>query len=129
MFHRGYTHYGLAGSFGAALFGGLLAVIGMAPFAVFMSELQILKAAANARAFWAMGFFLAGTCIVFVGALRHAMEAAWGESIVEPKAENAGWASRALIVGSLGALLLLGLWLPEPLSRAIERAAAVVRGG
>ena len=114
---------------GAGLFGSLLALIGVAPFAIFMSELQILKAAANARAFWAMGIFLAGTCIVFVGVLRHAIEAAWGESPVEPQAENAGRASQALVLGGLGILLLLGLWLPGPLSRALEQAAAVVRGG
>ena len=114
---------------GAGFFGGLLAVSGMAPFAVFMSELQILKTAADVRAFWVMGIFLAGTCIVFVGALKHAIEAAWGDAACEPVAEEAGYTSQALIIGLLGALLLLGLWLPAPLARALEQAAAVVRGG
>ncbi|MEI8189307.1 MAG: proton-conducting transporter membrane subunit [candidate division NC10 bacterium] len=113
---------------GAGLFGSLLAIIGVAPFAIFMSELQILKAAADARAFWAMAIFLAGTCIVFVGALRHAMEAAWGESPADPKEEEADRSSKALILGGLGVLLVLGLWLPGPLFRAIDQAAAIVRG-
>jgi len=42
-----------------------------------MSEFQILKAAADRSAFLVMAMFLAGAGIVFVGALRHAIAAAW----------------------------------------------------
>jgi hydrogenase-4 component F len=113
---------------GAALFGSLLILIGMAPFAVFMSELLVLKASVDARAFWPMAIFLAGTCIVFVGALRHALAAAWGQSDAQPRAQRVGLDGRALISGILAALLLLGLRLPGPLWRALDQAAAVVRG-
>ena len=113
---------------GGAFFASLLVIIGMAPFAVFMSELQVLRAAADAGAYWSMAVFLAGACIVFVGASRYAVEAAWGDSVVEPRDVPAGLASRTLISGALGALLLLGLWLPGPLRLALEQAAAVVGG-
>ena len=113
---------------GGALFASLLVLIGMAPFAVFMSELQMLRAAADARAYWSLALFLAGTCIVFVGASRHALEAAWGESSIEPLTPKVSLSSKTLIIGALAVLLALGLWLPGPLRLALEQAAAVVGG-
>ena len=44
----------------SASVGGLLALIGVAPFAIFMSEFQILRAAAADRAFVALALFLLG---------------------------------------------------------------------
>jgi hypothetical protein len=35
---------------------------------------------------------------------------------------------RMLVVLSLGALLVLGLWMPEPLRRVLADAAAIVGG-
>ena len=52
---------------GTGLLLSLLALIGVAPFAVFMSELQIIKAAADRGAITVLVLFLAGTGIVFVG--------------------------------------------------------------
>jgi hydrogenase-4 component F len=111
---------------GAGFFGGVLALIGMAPFAVFMSEFQILRAAAGGRAFSVLALFLLGVGIVFVGALRHAMTVAWGEEVYEPKPQFRGVADAVLVFGALGLLLLLGLWMPGPLQRALDAAASVL---
>ena len=113
---------------GIGFFDRVLALIGVAPFAIFMSEFQILWAAAGAHAFVALTLFLLGAGIVFVGALRHAMISAWGEEVCEPKLRPCGVADAALVFGALALLLLLGLWLPGPLRAALEQAALVVGG-
>jgi hydrogenase-4 component F len=111
---------------GVGFFGGVLALIGMAPLAIFMSEFQILRAAAAGQAFIVLALFLLGVGIVFVGALRNAMAVAWGEEVYEPKPQSRGAADAVLVFGALGLLLLLGLWMPGPLQRALDAAASVL---
>ena len=111
---------------GAGFFGGLLALIGVAPFAVFMSEFLILRAAVNARAYLALALFLLGSGVVFVGALRHAIVPAWGDPVSEPKPVRAGVAGTVMVFGGLGMLLVLGLWMPAPFRETLEAAARVL---
>ena len=113
---------------GTGFFGGILALIGVAPFAIFMSEFLILRAAVHEKAFLALALFLLGAGIVFVGALRHAIVPAWGDPVAEPKQERAGIAGAVLIFGGLGMLLVLGLWMPEAFRKTLEAAARVVGG-
>jgi hydrogenase-4 component F len=113
---------------GAGFCGGLLALIGAAPFAVFMSELAILRAAADARAHAVLILFLVGVGIVFVGALRHVISPAWGEEVAVPRPGADGAADMLLVGGGLLLLLVLGLWLPAPLLEILTRAARVAGG-
>jgi len=113
---------------GRALFGSLLAVIGVAPFAVFMSEFMVLRAAARSGAWWTMGVFLLGLGVVFIGVLRRAINMAWGEPAAAGRAEQAGAADRIIIVAALGALLVLGLWFPDALSGMLGQASTIVEG-
>ena len=113
---------------GRALFAALLAVVGVAPFAVFMSEFMILRAAARSGAWWTLGLFLAGVGMVFVGVLRRAIDMAWGAPASEPEPERAGPLDRVMIAAVMGALLLLGLWLPAPVSALLEQASHIVEG-
>ncbi len=114
---------------GRAFFLSMLALIGVAPFAIFMSEFQILKAAADRGAFVVMALFLGGAAIVFVAALQHAIKTAWDSPVMQPAPERADLAERALVVVPLAALLVLGLWMPGCLRDALEQAAGVIRGG
>jgi hydrogenase-4 component F len=113
---------------GKGLFGSLLVLIGVAPFAIFMSELLILRAAAKSGSYWTIGLFLAGAGIVFVGALQHAINIAWGEPIITPKKEHASGVDKMLVAASLAALLVLGLWIPDVLTRMLTDAARIVEG-
>jgi hydrogenase-4 component F len=113
---------------GAGFFGGLLALIGAAPFAIFMSEFLILRSAVQVRQYLVLALFLTGIVTVFVGALRHVISPAWGQPADEPKPVRAGIAGFVIVFGGLGALLLLGLWMPGPLRETLE-AAAMVLGG
>lgn len=114
---------------GVALFAGILGLIGAAPFPIFMSELQISKAAAEGHSWWYLGLFLLGLGIVFVGALRYAISMAWGKSEQKVPAEKAGRLERLIVATAIAALLLLGLYMPEALRNAINDAARVIGGG
>jgi hydrogenase-4 component F len=108
--------------------GGLLALIGVAPFAIFMSEFQLLRAAAEAGAHGLLTLFLLGLAVVFVGALRHPMALLWGEEAHPPAEEPVRAADILLVGGALLLLLLLGVWLPAPLLDTLTAAARVVEG-
>jgi hydrogenase-4 component F len=111
---------------GTALFGSLLVLIGVAPFAIFMSEFQVLKAAVDHHARLALILFLTGCGVVFVGALRHAISMAWGEPAPVETPENAGGMEKLLAFASIIVLLILGLWMPSPLMKMIQQAASVL---
>jgi hydrogenase-4 component F len=111
---------------GIGLFGSILVLIGVAPFAVFMSEFQVLKAALDGHAILTLILFLAGGSVVFVGALRHAIGMAWGESSPVAEPERAGVVQVFLAFAPLAILLLLGLWTPAPLLSVLRQAADVL---
>jgi hydrogenase-4 component F len=111
---------------GIGLFGSILVLIGLAPFAMFMSEFQILKAAIDGHAILALILFLAGGSVVFVGALGHAIAVAWGEPSPVVVPERAGIVEKFLAFAPLAILLILGLWMPAPLRNILEQAANVL---
>ncbi len=113
---------------GIGLLGSLLALIGVAPFALFMSELQVVFAAMDGRAYFALGLFLAGTCTVFLGILKQALAMAWGESQRPNPAAAAGFTDIIIVAGSLLVLLSVGLWMPEWYRALLQRAAHIVEG-
>jgi hydrogenase-4 component F len=114
---------------GGGLFGSLLALIGVAPFALFLSEFLILKAAVESGAYWAAGLFLLGVGVVFVGALKHAISMAWDPAPAGTPPAGAHPLEALLIFAPLGLLLLLGLWVPGPLAAVLTQTAQILGGG
>jgi hydrogenase-4 component F len=114
---------------GGGLTGSLLALIGVAPFALFLSEFLILNAAVANGSYWTAGLFLAGVGIVFIGALNHVISMAWeplSKAITPPKI----YMLEAIIVfGPLAALLMLGVWVPSSLVGVLTEAAKILGGG
>jgi hydrogenase-4 component F len=111
---------------GMALLGSILALIGAAPLAIFMSEYQLLRAAAGAQAWVVLALFLAAGSVVFISALRHVIDMGFGDPKFAAASHRAGLQSLVVVVPALAILLFLGLWLPAWLSEAIVRAAAVI---
>lgn len=108
---------------GLGLLGSILTLIGAAPFAIFMSEYQLLRAAIGEGAWLVLALFLAAGAVVFIAALRHLIDMAFGGAdAAVPKARSPGL-SGLLVAGVMGLLLLLGLWMPSWLGEAISRAA------
>ena len=108
---------------GLGLLGSILALIGAAPFAIFMSEYQLLRAAVGQGAWLVLALFLAAGAVVFIAALHHLIDMAFGDAkSALPKARSAA-SSVLLVAAVMGLLLFLGLWMPPWLGEAIGRAA------
>ncbi|MFA7159197.1 MAG: proton-conducting transporter membrane subunit [Kiritimatiellia bacterium] len=114
---------------GGGLFGSLLALIGVAPFAIFMSEFMLLKAAADSHRYIVIVVFLLGAGIVFVGVLRQAIEMAWGEKPQGAHGIKSSLAERIIVLATLALLILAGIWMPDFFRNALKAAAAVAGGG
>jgi hydrogenase-4 component F len=113
---------------GWGLLLSFLALIGAAPFAIFMSELLVLKAAVDAGAFAVLALVLLGMATVFVGALRHAIAMAWGADDGRLAVRTATAVDGSAVFACVALLILLGLWMPPPLLTTIEAAARIVGG-
>lgn len=102
-------------------------LIGMAPFSVFISEFQMIKAAVDADRLLVVFIFLAGTGIIFVGALRYAISIGFGQSAdnIEPIPYRK--TDAFLVAAPLAVLLILGLWMPQSFQSALLRAARIVQ--
>ena len=111
---------------GIALLGSVLALIGVAPFSVFMSEYQLLRAAAGGGAWLVLVLFLAASGVVFLSALRHLIDMAFGDPISSVRGARDGNSGTLIVVSAMGLLLLLGLWMPVWFSGALGSAAAVL---
>jgi hydrogenase-4 component F len=117
----------------AGLLAGMLALMGAAPSACFISELQILQAAFHRASAVAFVVLLLALAVAFVGMLRHALRLAWGRSArstEEGEAPRRPYSSieRLLVAVPLALLIGLGLWLPAPLAHLIGAAANIVDG-
>lgn len=112
---------------GTGLFASILILIGVAPFAVFMSELLVIKAAVDTGRYVAMAVFLLGTVTVFVSALRYAMNMAWAED-AKPNGRpgTTSLMEWMLVIVPLLSLLIMGLWMPDPFRHMLEAASAVL---
>jgi hydrogenase-4 component F len=112
----------------AALLVSLLALIGVAPFSIFMSEYQLLRAAVGVGAWLSLLLFLAASGVVFVAALRHLIDMAYGTPATGTLVLPGSRLALPIIAVAAGLLVLLGVWMPVPLLGAIGRAATVVGG-
>jgi hydrogenase-4 component F len=116
-------------TWGLALLAGILALVGAAPFAIFMSEFQTLRAAVSARSWIVVALFLVAAATVFAGALKHVVGVAWGEERQAPPAEvHTPALEKAMVAVAVALLLLLGVSLPGPLREALALGTAIVGG-
>lgn len=116
---------------GGGLVAALMSLMGVAPFAIFMSEFLILKAALDTGAYLVATLFVVGITVVFVAVLRHVLALGWAEPDESANVVPApvGVVPVLLVSLPVTALLVMGFWLPSPISIALGRAARIVGGG
>ncbi len=122
---RGALHS--APLWGIALACGLLALIGAAPFSIFISEYLLVKAAIDRGAIFVLVIFLFGISVIFVAVLRHLMPMVWGEGRNLPEKYRSA-SSIMVVCVLLGLLLFFGLYLPASIQVFLTRAAALIGG-
>jgi hydrogenase-4 component F len=113
---------------GAALVVSVLALIGVAPFSIFMSEYQLLRATVDAGAWLTLALFLGASGVVFVSALRHLIDMAFGPPGVHDRGAPDTMLAVSIFTLAAGLLLALGVWMPLPLANGIANAAAILTG-
>lgn len=110
----------------AALFLGGLAIGGAPPFAVFLSELAILRAAILAHAYGLMVALALFIVVAFCGVLWHVTKMLTGvPSFSQPPHRIPTTCKVALVLAAVP-VIVFGLWLPDTLSRGLEAAARVL---
>jgi hydrogenase-4 component F len=111
----------------AALVAGAIAIAGAPPFAVFVSELSILRAGMASGQYVAIGLLALFIVIAFCAVMRHVNRMAFGAA--GPSLATAAPLSCKLTLALAAIpLLVVGVWIPSPL-QALLRAAAAAMGG
>jgi hydrogenase-4 component F len=106
----------------------LLALLGLPPFGLFVSELMILGAGFRGDWWLASALALALLLIAFAGMLRALHRMAYAPGAPTTLRETPSWAAAAPVAVGLGLLLLTGVAWPPGLAAALARAAAVLGG-
>jgi hydrogenase-4 component F len=114
----------------AGLFlAGFLAITGSPPFGPFVSEFSILNGAFAAGRPLPAALYLAFLLVVFIGMGKTALEVTQGRPPAEVLDSGGagyrdGFLTVAPVVALLALVLLLGIYIPEPIQRLVADAAA-----
>src|SRR6185436_17305872 len=100
---------------GGLFLAGTLALVGLPPFGLFMSELAMLRAGFAIGRSWLMAAVLALLTIASVGLVAHANRMLYGPPAPDISSGEGGAWRLAPLALCLGALLVLGLFVPAPI--------------
>jgi hydrogenase-4 component F len=109
-----------------ALFAiGILALVGLPPFGLFVSEFLLVRAAIVTGRVWVAGLVLALLLTVFTSLIGHLNRMLYGEAPAGlTVGERREWSVTVLAL-SVGVLVVLGVVLPRPIAALITQS---VRG-
>lgn len=105
---------------GPAFFVGLLAVMGLPPFGTFLTKFAIIVSLFETHPVLAVGT-IAALALAVAGFFRHASQIFFGRGD-EDRVEKFDIARIVPILILLGALVVLGAWVPEPLIALVKAA-------
>ena len=116
---------------GVAFFAAVLVLLGVAPGAVFFSELLILKEAFFTGKIFVVVMFMFFALAIFIGALRNVMHASFGSAgaAASPDGNTVRLVDILLVVVLLSLAIAPGLWLPDTVYGFLRNAAAIVEQG
>jgi hydrogenase-4 component F len=112
----------------AALVAGAIAIAGAPPFALFVSELSILKTGMQTGQYIAAGLLGLFIVVAFCAVMRHVNRMAFGIAENSAVAAAAPLSCKLTVVLAAIPLVTVGIWIPGPLM-ALLRAAAAAMGG
>jgi hydrogenase-4 component F len=105
---------------------GMFAIAGLPPFGLFISEFALIRAGFAAGREWLMGVVLVLLVVAFIGLVRNLNRMLYGPAPAEspPIGESEPWALVPLGL-CLVILLVLGLVLPAPVSRLLNKVVEI----
>jgi hydrogenase-4 component F len=105
---------------------GGLALVGLPPFGLFVSEFALLRAGFAGGRPWLMGLVLALLTVACVALVAHTNRMLYGRAPAGVAVgERASWRLAPLAL-CIGALVLLGLTVPAPVATLLTRIAEIV---
>jgi hydrogenase-4 component F len=111
---------------GGLFAAGLLALVGLPPFGMFISEFALFRAGFAQNHPWLMTGALLLLLVAFVSFITRLNRMLYGEAPAEVAVgERAGWRVAPMLLGLL-ALLALGLTLPAPLESLLDQIVRIV---
>jgi hydrogenase-4 component F len=111
---------------GGLFAAGLLALVGLPPFGLFISEFALFRAGFSQHHPWLMGAALLLLLVAFVSFITHLNRMLYGEAPAEVAVgETAGWRVAPMLLGLL-VLVALGLTLPAPLETLLKQIVRIV---
>ena len=115
---------------GALFLAGFLAITGSPPFAPFISEFSILNGAFGAGRFVTAGLFLFLLLVVFIGMGATVLKVVQGRAPADVRCTpyRDSFLTAAPVVLLMGLVLLLGLYLPAPLTAMLHDAVRFLEG-
>ncbi|MDQ1300152.1 MAG: Proton antipo protein [Chloroflexota bacterium] len=113
---------------GGLFAAGMLAIMGLPPFGLFMSEFTLLRAGFGAGQPWLMALALALLAVAFIAFLRHLNGMLYGAPPAAVAVGEADAWDLAPLAVSVAALVILGLTLPGPLAALLTGAARILAG-
>lgn len=111
----------------AALVVGALAIVGMPPFSLFVSEFGILSEAFSQSRYLVGAVFLSVLSIVFGGFVHHLFRMTCGAPQEIPPKPHFTRAEYGVILAAAICLLIFGIRIPEAFSVLLYEAVAVVQ--
>ncbi len=105
----------------------VLAIAGLPPFSIFVSEFVILVSGFSAKQYGVCAFLLFLLILIFAGLLKHASDMAFGDSQPPATMKKSLWMNSVLCVGVV-IILITGFYIPNPLNRLLEGAVQVIEG-
>lgn len=116
---------------GALFLAGFLAITGSPPFGPFISEFAILTGAFTAGRFVTAGLFLFLLLVVFIGMGATVLQVVQGRapSEVRQTPYRDGLLTGAPVVIFMALVLMLGLYIPNPLSKLLNDAVRFLQEG
>jgi hydrogenase-4 component F len=108
---------------GAGFLLAVLALVGLPPFSIFASELWIAKVGIERGHALAVVVYVAAIGVVFISAVRRAVQMTWPKPDVEVRVRGANGIAWPLVVIPLAVVLVAGIWMPSRVGAALDRAA------
>jgi hydrogenase-4 component F len=116
------------------LFAGVLAIVGMPPFSIFVSEIGIVSAGFGGSA-WDIAVAAATVAllgIIFAGFIRHLIGMCTGASphdLAAPARPEAPWLAAIAVAPLLAAMVLFGVHVPDPARDLFREIASIIEPG
>ena len=114
---------------GVVLLIGTLAITGLPPFSIFLSEFTVLSAGFAQGRYLTAGLLLLLITLIFVGIIYYVCKMAFGEPPEKLARGEIGVMSGIAVLLPVILLVVLGLYIPPFFNRMLIQAAAVIGGG